>query len=577
MSDDEFLPKPFWRTRTFQVILTGVMLFTFWFLIIRTPPLVVSTKTTRITGPLTADGQIDFLKAVEQWSYPPEMATDDNGFRVFTRLFGDCGDYGSSMTPADQEFYRAQKYDKLGLDPKAPPTMVLPRHPWKIVEEHFKTAGVDIPEGTELKLRNKLWTLDEFPMLADWVKECDAPLDAIAEAIRKPVFMPPLLQSPESYHSGKPQNLISLLLPDIQSLRDTARLFQARAAYRIATGNIDGAIDDKLTLIRLGRLIIPKSVLVQHLVGIAIQGVGYAVPVGANPEHPPTEKQLRRLLDEIDNLPPRISMGDSFEFERYFGLGAIQAVSHDGDLSFFNGSGTAVGVLPYFCNWNFVFRRMNEAYDAMQEPPPRTKIHAITSAKPSVLWSGVFILTPNGRAEILTDMFFNLLLPAFDAAEEAARRSECVDNVQRLTLAILLYQAEHGKFPDENWAKQIEKYLGKEPEKFFRCPSSTIPDGETRYALVQYGTELPADPDTILLVELADSVPCDKAIISVADVRDRKGIGSSHPGVFNAGFRSGAVRAISTKSTDDEFHPMLGITKPAPEASTSAIPSGALP
>ena len=70
--------------------------------------MVISKETTRITAPLTADGYIDFLKALEEHSYPPELATDDNGFRVFVRLFGNVGE------TAHSEFYRLQKYEKLG-------------------------------------------------------------------------------------------------------------------------------------------------------------------------------------------------------------------------------------------------------------------------------------------------------------------------------------------------------------------------------------------------------------------------------------------------------------------------------
>jgi len=67
-------------------------------LLAEVPALVISEETTRITGPLTADGQINFFKALEQWASPPELATDDNGFRVFVRLFG------SDSVTRDDEF-----------------------------------------------------------------------------------------------------------------------------------------------------------------------------------------------------------------------------------------------------------------------------------------------------------------------------------------------------------------------------------------------------------------------------------------------------------------------------------------
>ena len=53
------------------------------------PPLVISEETTYLTGPLTNDGLIDYFKALEERFTPPELATDENGYRIFLRQFGD--------------------------------------------------------------------------------------------------------------------------------------------------------------------------------------------------------------------------------------------------------------------------------------------------------------------------------------------------------------------------------------------------------------------------------------------------------------------------------------------------------
>ena len=82
-----------------------VLALPFWYICLYAPPLKISPETTRITGPLTADGQIDYFKALEERIYPPELATDENGFRDFVRLFGfvrsdgmtDFGSFSTSM------------------------------------------------------------------------------------------------------------------------------------------------------------------------------------------------------------------------------------------------------------------------------------------------------------------------------------------------------------------------------------------------------------------------------------------------------------------------------------------------
>lgn len=121
-----------------------------------------------------------------------------------------------------------------------------------------------------------------------------------------------------------------------------------------------------------------------------------------------------------------------------------------------------------------------------------------------------------------------------------------------MALAILLYQLEHGTIPnhnglDENWAEQIEKYLGEQPEHYFSCPANPSPKGETVYALVQYGDDLPENLDTILLIELATSVPFAEAVISVDEILEGKYTKTHHGGI-NTADRSGRVRLLPLHS-----------------------------
>jgi hypothetical protein len=132
-------------------------------------------------------------------------------------------------------------------------------------------------------------------------------------------------------------------------------------------------------------------------------------------------------------------------------------------------------------------------------------------------------------------------------------QTECADNLQRLSLAILLYQCEHGKLPDDNWVTQITPYLGENPERYFSCPSNPAPDGETNYAIVRYGETDDTVVGSLLLVELKTPVPYEKAVVSVDDVLNRRGTGSKHPGGMNTAHRSAAVQFLSDMVTIEEL------------------------
>ncbi|MCL2745106.1 MAG: hypothetical protein FWE67_14775, partial [Planctomycetaceae bacterium] len=562
---DTDLPKPLWKSPIFVVSMTiCLLLFLFggYIFFLWAPPLVISTETTRVTGPLTAKGGIDFFKALEQRFYPPELATDDNGFRDFIRLFGDIG---NRTTKTDPEFYRLQRYEKLGLDPNIAPALTLPVSANTFISRFYIAKG-EINSGTETMLITKPWTLEQVPMLEEWVKDIDTPLDAIAETIRKPVFFAPFLQSNRTAESGNLYDIIQLQLSDAGDFREISRAFQSRATYRVGTGNVDGAIEDKLTLMRLGRFL-QRGLIVNLLTGIAIEGVGTGTPVGENHEHPLTEKQIRRLLEGIDALPPRVPLNEVFEYERYAGLSLVQEISQG--FPFGHGPGLGAGLFSldsaafYFCNWNVVYRRINELYDAMQEPSPRTKFHSLLGKTTTTPTFGKVsaMLNPTGRGMIVADFLISTLYSnsIVEKIKESVRRMECTDNIQRLSLAVLLYQFETGKLPDENWAAQIEKYLGENPKRYFSCLTNPSPEGETTYAMVKYADAVGGSRDILLFVELKAPVPLEKAVVSVDDVFNRRNTGSLHSGGMNTGHHSAAVRFLSNTLNDEELLRLLGL------------------
>ena len=548
---------------------TLVILLTFC-----TATLFAEDNVTEIKGPLTEDGLIDFFKAVETLTYPPGLATDENGFRMFTRQFGVVGD-----ATRNGEYYRLQTYEKLKLDPNTPPTLECPQDTLSILVESYKAKGETYSWSRDGNTANP-WTLEQLPMLADWIKEMDKPLDAIAEMIRKPVFLPPLVQPEEWLEPESPQHLFSIVLPNVQLCRYIALQFQARAMYRVGQGNIDDAIDDKLIIHRLGRQAASGGFIVSYLVGTAIEGVAMIMPIDANPEHPLTKEQIQRILTGLDALPPRTSISVAYETERLSTLSVVQclAVAHKrGDNRAFHAlwkdfvhNVPLPIVLPASFDWNIVYRRVNEIYDAMQKLPPKEKFHVLWKAvKKEFDWKKVArtTLTRDGRAMYVADEVIDMPVSRIVTFEEAMRRSECGDNLQRLVWAIKLYQLDNdNKLPVGNWVEKIAPYLGENPEQYFSCPSNPSPKGETTYALVQYGDNVPDSHETILLVELKEPVPLDKAVITVDEVLeilkkyDREpGLNPApHPGGMMTTRRSGAMVFLSLGVRESELSRLLG-------------------
>jgi hypothetical protein len=555
---------------------------------------------------MTSDGKrIDYFRAMEERYYPPEMKTDDNGYRLIVRAVGANiksertrwnSQTGEQYTETiNAEALRVQVYEKLGLDPNVEPTMKI-ESPWRIIGEYDKEyppAEERETLSTKYMKHNSYWTFDDFPMFQGWLEENTAGLDLLAEAVRKPVFFIPYFRA----HENVPIFESVTYIDAVQVFRDWARALQARANYRLGIGDIDGAIDDMVSLHRLGRHTGRLGFMLPWLVGIAIEGMGYSIGIGSNPDFPPTKEQITRLMTEFDTLLPRWTVGQALEAERFFGLAAFQemywGISPGGDMFPLSFPFSLIPAMSWTLDINIVMKRLNEMYDALLTGAEIhgtslpiydrgiTLITALSGEEEKLRikksWNPLPLLFVQSRSLRIADTLCAMTLPGLQSAVYAEQRVECVENMQRLTLALLLYEKEHGKLPEDDWREAIKPYLGDDPDKYFQCPSHRLAEGETSYAMIGGVTNSSPLPNQILLVEImqpqklgvgdgrisleeaklwkGELVPttiecCGRKIGSMRpaprpDDCDWHGLGSFHVGGMNATHRSGAVRFIS--------------------------------
>ncbi|MGL6226557.1 MAG: hypothetical protein ACRC10_08020 [Thermoguttaceae bacterium] len=494
-----------------MLLLGTLLFFTFG---INYRSLQISKETTYVTGPLRADGKrIDYFRACEELLYPAEMKTENNGYRLLIEYFGDLeannrgtyeNDTYTECDPIILEQYHTQICEKLGLDPKIPPKCDIPLEKWCVnyfLSDRIRKSADKEEEENELfavwvRLEKDCWTLDDYPYMKDWLDNVDQPLTIVEQAVRKPVFCIPMLRLDDSPHYWFEAR---------SCCRNIATTLQIRANYRLGMGDIDGAIDDKISILRLGRAI-GQGTLIDFLLGKGIESSGWAIPVEGNPDYPVSDEQWTRLQREMDALPQPPNRAETFECEHFLYLDYFQDVlSGTVAPDFGITNPTVLQFLSRLVDPNIVLREFNRWYEKHITDlniSDSEEEETFWKKDQSRLWNPLTYLTVRGRSEVFCDYLINSsdLERLYRGTGEIQNRYQCAEHLTRLTIALRRYELEHGTLPDGNWRVAILPYLGEKGEEYFQCPDTRLNKGETTYMLLR--SENGNTPKSFFLVEV---------------------------------------------------------------------------
>ncbi len=572
-------------------------------------PLRISPETTFITEPRTADDQwVDYCKAFELKYYPPKMKTDDNGYRLIAEHLGIPVYY--TLRPINgnprksKDYVRvesperlAQAYEKLGLNPDHEPTLSF-EDPVVFIENSGEFEMADSKKLAE-KITRHPWTSEEFPAMQKWLDGNSPALELIQQAVRKSEFFIPLVYEEEndavhSFELLQQNSLLSITgSKSLTQFRSYARGFAVRINHRLGTGDIDGAIEDIITCRQLADRIGKQKTLISAIYGIGIESEGIEQGIAGNPQFQPNGEQIRQLLRLQNELPPRVLFEDTLEAERLNVLDSLQVTAKY--LHRF---------IPF--DWSTVFRRVNAYFDVPLEDTPNKEDLGFSDLPR--------LAARQSRSELFADFYSVLSLTGVKDSRKTFWRNECRDQMQRITLGLLLHNAEQGRLPpafsldaggrplhswrvlllpyleneeaaelyaairlDEPWDSEHNRQYHDRCPALYRCPArgnrthSPILPSETTYSVIlgektAFGTNGqgralsdfgPESGGMVLLVEARTPVcwmnPHSDLPFEEAKLGADVKTGGAHPyRICNIGLRSGAMSSIMTNFTPPE-------------------------
>jgi len=458
------------------------------------PKWPVSRETTYFTEPLDKDGYVDYLAAWNAY-FGKDVVPQNNAYALLIQAIG--------PRPAEKvrlpdDFFRSLNIAPLPDEGEyfVPFNRFVHQRIRPKSEEEWQEKFDQLRQATQHP-----WKEDDLPLVADWLRVNQKPLELITQAAQRPQWYRPLL-----LRSSKSRRAIltALDLSDLQLMREVNQALRARCMLRCARAQRKLAWRDLLSAGRLSRLVQREPTTLGSLIGLAMENAACrTVPVYLEASQPDPET-LRSLLREWQRLPPRPSLADKLDVgERIVCLDSFQYWHRHGSPPG-EDSGWQLPLVQGLMPWKKMLTTVNVWYDrlsaAAREPDHarRQKAYDALESELQKLLAGteqlklrdmlvLLTLRPGDKlGERIVYMLLNLSLPAIRDAQQSFDRSEQYARLAELAIALEMYRAETGSYP-QRLEDLSPKYLPTLPMDIFSGRPPIYRRTERGYVLYSVG------------------------------------------------------------------------------------------
>ena len=448
--------------------------------------LTIGKDTTYITGPLNADGTVNYVAHVN--AKLSEGVTPRNnaavmlfraiGPRMWAERYGRAKVLkllGMPPLPAEGEYFVPLDEYVEGLAEKDRPDAKDDRTPEDIAEEQVYVA------------MERPWSANDYPVIAAWLKANAKPLALVVSASRCSHCYIPLVSL------DNPAQWATTMTSWIGAL-PAGKALVARAMLELSQGHVGPAWSDLMAARRLARLISRGATLIEGLVGLAIEDRASAGCTAVLAHDGLSAEQSRTCLADLKALAPLPDIRKTIAYERFTGLDAIMAIARtggrelppflteavaDGNLGPLP-AGFNIAIVASYLDWDEMMRVWNDYFDrwyvkgTMRDDELETL--RVTAWRKCVSLDLVLsrlrgLIEPRARtykrisrdvAEALVVLLFARLSKLFRLHMATVAKAD----VLRVAAALRAYKAGTGGFP-AGLANLAPKYLKALPKDRF--------------------------------------------------------------------------------------------------------------
>lgn len=326
-------------------------------------------ETTYFTEPITADGYVDYLAAINT-KLKVGVTPENNALVAIMQSLGPKPEGGRMH----DDFYQL-----LGApEPREGGEYLIDLTTYAKQQQQLVKAPADEyvwMTDTTARLTKRSWTKKEFPEWALWVQQNSKPLSLVAEANKRSrYYLPYLVKTAVPSKSAVQQvgGILGMMLPTIQPTRELANALLARAMLHTGEKEYQAAWQDIHSAMKLGRLVGQGLTIIELLLAYAIEGSACETALALLEQEDCPKTILQQMLKDMQNFPPLPSLaGRLDQGERCMALDTLLMVHRYGQeyLKRVSGERTTDPLILtselHHADWDVPLKEINSYFDRL--------------------------------------------------------------------------------------------------------------------------------------------------------------------------------------------------------------------